>query len=244
MEAAGTNIVNIRAEIKRQSDEIAKKIGAPSGDFIKVQQDKTFKLPDGAVSPGPIRGVIVDFTSANMFYDRPYKEGEVVPPACFAIGEEPEALVPSNNSPDKQSDNGCKPCVNNVFGSKGRGKACTNTRILAIVQPDADPNSPLWLLKVSPTAIKAFDAYVQTIKAQFDGTPILVETDIYFASDEKFPSLRFGNPTENKNLAVHFARQKAAKERLLAEPDVSQYAPPPPPPAAPVRQAAKPAGKK
>ena len=91
--------------------------------------------------------------------------------------------------------------------------------------PNDEEESPLLLLKVSPTGLKAFDAYVATIKTQFNTTPIGVETDIYFDPNVDHQSLRFGNPSPNKNLAVHFNRKSAARDRLLTPPDVSQYEP-------------------
>lgn len=221
----GKSLVDIRAELKKQAEAIKSKIAAPAGDFIKVQQDKQFKLPDGTTNGGPLHVVILDFVSANYFYDRPYKEGEIVPPACYSINESPLLLKPSDKSPVKQAE-ACNVCPNDQFGSNGKGKACTNTRLLAVTVPSDDANAPIYLLKVSPTGIKAFDAYVKTIESQFDGPPIVVETEIYFDKASKWPSLRFGNPKPNANLEVHFNLQKAAKERLLTEPDVSQYQPP------------------
>lgn len=221
----GKALVDIKEEMRKQVEAIKGRISAPSGDFIKVQQDKKFKMPDGATNPGPLSVVILDFVSANYFYDRPYKEGEVVPPACYALNEQPELMKPSEKSPLKQADT-CKQCPNDQFGSNGRGKACTNTRLLAVTTPDDDASSPIYLLKVSPTGIKAFDAYVKTVEAQYELPPIGVVTEIYFDPNSKWASLRFGNPTLNKNLEVHFNRQKGAKERLLTEPDTSQYSAP------------------
>lgn len=222
--AKGKSLVDIRAELKRQSEDIASRIGKPGGDFIKVQTDKTFKLPDGTVDRGPMSVVIIDFVGGNFFFDRPYKEGEMVPPACFALGTEVEALVPHPSSPVKQSDN-CKSCGNNVFGTNGAGKACSNTRVLVVTAP-GDGDTPLYSLKVSPTGVRAFDAYVKSIKASYDSLPIAVVTDIYFDESLKYPSLRFGNPRENPDLVRHFDLIKVARERLLTAPDVSQYQPP------------------
>jgi len=228
-EAKGRSLIDIKAEMKKQADAIASRIGKPGGDFIKIQQDKKFKLPDGTVSDGPLSVVILDFVSVNTFYDRPYKEGEQTPPACFAINEEPDRLAPHPTSPDLQVEKGkvCKECANDVFGSAGNGKACTNTRVLAVVEPGVK-DAPVLNLKVSPTAIRAFDAYVKTIKEQFDGPPMVVVTDIYFDPGFKYPTLRFGSPRPNEQLAEHFERQKSAKERLLTPIDVSKYEAPAP----------------
>lgn len=232
--AAGTAVVpaksnlpvSVAEQLKAETEALASRIQAPGGDKIKLTKKKTFKLPDGTEHPGPLSVVIVDFVSANRFFDRPYKEGEVTPPACFAIGLEPQNLVPSAKSPDKQNDN-CAKCPNNEFGSKGNGKACSNHRVLAVVAGEGDlandPEAPMWTLEVSPTGLKAFDAYVATVRTQYGVPPIGVITDIFFDPSSEYQSLRFGNPQPNPNLEGHFARRAAARERLMAEPDVSKY---------------------
>lgn len=217
---------NLKALLDAEAKELAKRIQAPGGDLIKVTKDKHFKLPDGTKHAGPLSVVILDFVSTNLFFDRPYKEGEITPPACFAIGLEPTSLVPSSNSPDKQADS-CRECPNNEFGSKGNGKACGNHRLLAVVagtgEDAKDPNSQMYLLRLSPTAVKSFDGYVSSIRTQFGYSPIVVVTDIFFDPNVEYQSLRFGNPQPNANLQVHMARRAAARERLLQEPDVSGY---------------------
>lgn len=219
----------LREQLAAETQELAKRIQAPGGDLIKLTKDKHFKLPDGTKHPGPLNVVILDFLSVNKFFDRPYKEGEVTPPACFAIGLEPTSLVPSKNSPDKQAP-ACNKCPNNEFNSKGNGKACSNHRLLAVVAGvgnDAlDPEAPMYLLQVSPTGLKAFDSYVATIRGQFQAPPIAVVTDIYFDPSSEYQSLRFGNPQPNLNLEMHFSRRSRARERLLQEPDVSSYVAP------------------
>lgn len=224
--AAGTSVVNIQAELKKQAAGIKDRIAAPSGDFIRVMQDKKFKLPNGHEGPGPLNLVILDFICLNQFFDRPYKEGDKTPPACIAIGENPRNMTPDALSPDKQAAD-CQVCPNNEFGSKGAGKACANQRLLAVVEDNGDAQAPIYLLRVSPTGIKAFDGYVGSIQSQFESLPVSVVTEVYFDPNSKFPSLRFGNPVPNKNLAVHFDRMAEAAKRLRVVPDVSGYTPPP-----------------
>lgn len=219
----------LREQMALDAAELKKRIQAPGGDLIKLTKDKHFKLPDGTKQPGPLTVVILDFLSVNKFFDRPYKEGEITPPACFAIGTEPSSLIPSKNSPDKQNES-CNKCPNNEFGSKGNGKACANHRLMVVRAgtgtEGANPDSPKYLLQVSPTGIKAFDSYVSSIHTQFDTAPYAVVTDIYFDPESEYQSLRFGNPQPNVNLVLHMGERKAAHERLLQEPDVSGYTAP------------------
>ena len=222
--ATGTSVVNIEAELKKQAAGIKDRIQAPSGDMVRITQDKKFKLPSGQEGPGPLHLVILDFICLNQFFDRPYKEGDMTPPACIAISDNPRNMQPDAVSPDKQAED-CSSCPNNEFGSKGAGKACSNQRLLAVVEDNDDPKSPIYLLRVSPTGIKAFDGYVSTIQSQFDSMPVSVVTEVYFDPNSKYPSLRFGNPVPNKNLAVHFDRMAEAGKRLRVVPDVSKYVP-------------------
>ena len=217
---------NIAAEMEAAVKGQAAKTQAPTGDKVKLTKKKTFKLPDGTETEGPISAVILDFVATNTFHDRPYKDGEASAPACFAIGEDIAALVPSKSSPDVQSK-ACTGCPNNEFKSKGDGKACKNGRRMVIVpgvgDAAADPNATMWILDVSPTGLKAFDAYVKTVESQFNKPLCGVVTEIFFDPSSEYQSLRFGNPALNENVAVHWPRRAAAKKRLMTEPDVSGY---------------------
>lgn len=218
---SGGAVVDIQAQLRKQAEELAGKVAPASGITIQVSQAKEFKFPDGTKSD-EFQCVILDFVSANFFYEGEYDKDNISPPACFALGSNPLQLVPSDNSPVKQSDE-CKGCPMNEFGSAGKGKACKNTRVLAVLPPDATEDTPIWLLKVSPTAIKAYDSYVRSVASAFQMPPVSVVTTVSFDEGSDYPSLRFGDPQPNENLAVHFGRQEEARKLLETEPDVSQY---------------------
>lgn len=220
----GTAVVNYEAQQRKDLEALSERTAPGGGDKIRITRDKKFKLPDGTTNPGPLSIVVLDFVSGNYFYDKPYKEGEIAPPACFAIGLNPKKLEPSTNSPEKQSDT-CGECPNNQFGSKGKGKACANKRKLAVMEPSDDPNAPVYLLDVSATGTGAWDSYVNTLKASLKKMPYGVITDVFFDTNSDFQSLRFGNPQPLPAGVVGnvMSKRAAALDRLLAEPDVSQY---------------------
>ena len=89
-----TGVVDIAAEMKKLADNIKDKIGTPSGDLIRCTQDKKFAPPGGAETEGPLVGVILDFVSANHFFDRPYAKGQESAPGCFAVSDSPREMVP------------------------------------------------------------------------------------------------------------------------------------------------------
>ncbi len=233
---ASTAVASIQERLKAEVAGIQERIGAPGGDVISITQDKHFKLPDGTKHPGPMNVVIVDFVAGNFFYEGAYDPNNITPPACFSLGTNPSQMVPSNNSPVRQSDS-CATCPMNQWGSDGKGKACKNSRLLALLPVDADNETPVMVLKVSPTAIKAFDSYVATVARSFQLPPLGVVTEISFDDAVTYASLRFKNPTPNENIELAFNRRDEARKRLMTEPDVSSFENAPPPPKKPAARA-------
>jgi hypothetical protein len=221
--AAG-NIVSITEALKAQAEGMGSRVAPPTGNGIRITQDKHFMLPDGTKTQGPLQLVVVDFVTRHMFYEGSYDPKNVVPPGCFAIGSNPKDMTPSDNSPNKQSTD-CQGCPMNQFGSDGDGKACKNTRLLAVLPPDADENTPIWTLGVSPTALKNFDGFVQATVRAFGLPPIGVIVNVGFDDAVTYAKLTFSEPVPNPQLNEMFARQGEAKELLMVEPDVSGYVP-------------------
>ena len=231
------NIVSIQDQLRAQAAAVSEKTAPASGSAIRITQDKQFILPDGTKTPGPLELVIVDFTSKNSFYEGSYDPKNITPPACFAIGTNPLKLVPSANAPLSQSTD-CTSCPNNQFGSAGAGKACKNSRVLAVLPPDATADTPLWTLTTSPTANKGFDAYVKSVANVFQMPPVGVVTTVSLDENQTYATLTFGNAQPNENVGEHFARQNEAKEMLATEPDVSGFVKAPP------ARGGKPAGRR
>lgn len=230
-------IVDLRAQLAAQAAAMNERTAPASGISIRIGQDKTFKLPDGSTTD-ELEVVIVDFVARNEFYEGKYDPKAIVPPVCAAVGANPLKLVPFASSPQLQSDD-CSTCPMNVFGSDGEGKACKNARLLAVLPADADADTPIWLLKVSPTALKGFDGYVQGVARTFQMPPVGVVTKISFDPTRTYASLKFSDAVPNENLPVHFARQEEARELLGREPDFSRAEAP-----APARAPARPAAKR
>lgn len=218
-------VVDVKAmqeALRQQAADMNSRVAPASGIGIQVGQDKKFKFPDGTKGE-EFTAVILDFVNTNNFYEGAFDKDNIQPPACFAIGVETNnKLVPSDNSPNKQAP-ACAECPMNEFGSAGKGKACKNGAKLAVLPPDADENTPIWTINVSPTALKAWGSYVRSVSASMQMPPIAVVTTFSFDDAVDYPSLRFGDPVPNENLAVHYARREEATKILIAEPDVSSY---------------------
>lgn len=227
---------DVRAMLEAMVAQNAKKTAPAGGNAIRVTQDKHMILPDGSKTT-EMQVVVIEFTSRNEFYEGAFDKNNIRPPACFAIGDVPTELVPSPNSPTKQAES-CSVCPMNVFGSAGTGKACKNTRMLAVLPPDADESTPIWTIKVSPTAIKGFDGYVKNVQRMFGVPPVGVVTTVTFDENADYAQLKFSDPTPNENAGIHLARLTEAREILATEPDVSAFDAPA---ATPTRKGAAPA---
>jgi hypothetical protein len=199
---------DIQKSLQAEVASIQSRIGAPAGNRIKVTQKKTFRMPSGEESPGPIKAVILDFISGNYFYPGVYDPDDITPPDCFALGVEVATMVPHDTAPAKQSD-ACATCPQN--------------QLLALLAPDAQEDSPIMTLKVSPTGLRAYDGYVASIARSFQTPPVGVITTISFDPTPDYPSLRFGEPEPcpPELLAIAMARRDEAKQILLTPPDTT-----------------------
>lgn len=216
---------DVRAMLAQQVAGDIERLGNIGGkDSIRVTQDKKFEFPDGT-TVDEFDAVIVDFVYRNEYYIGAFNRKAVTPPACFAISPTAAGMGPSENSPVKQSEGGCATCQQNQFGSspQGDGKACKNTVYLAIMPADAGPDTPVWVMKTSPTAVKHFNAYVTKIARTAQVPVTAVVTKIYFDPSSTYASVRFDVAGANSNFAETSSRSGEARHRLMQEPDVSTF---------------------
>lgn len=213
--------VNYAEQLKNEVSNIQSRISAPTGDRIRMKSNSHFELPDQTEAE-TLEGIIVDFVSSNMLFEGAFDRNNPQPPGCFAVGPEPTMLIPTNNSPNKQSES-CASCPNNQFGSAGKGKACKNTRLVAF-QPLGEED--IFILSVPPTSIKSFDGYVGTLAAKHRLPPVGVLTRVSLDKSVDFSAPRFEvvRPLEEAELPKAMEARIQARERLVAEPDFSQYA--------------------
>lgn len=224
-------VLDVQAELRKELDTLKERVDPPSGYMIGTK-GKVFTLPDGSSSDGPLICVILDWVSANSWFKGIYNPKDIQPPGCFAIARNVAEMAPSDNAPDNQSgigekaDGTCKHCLMNQWGSDpqgGKGKACKNTRRLLVVPADAEEGTPPWVLSVSPTGLKHFDKYVNTL-ADVGTHPLEVVTEISFEESEAFPTLRFKVANKHNEANLMWALKTNGQEVLLQEPQVEKAA--------------------
>lgn len=207
--------------LNQQAASLRDRIGKPAGNVIRTK-GKQFTAPDGTVHPGPMRVIVLDFVSFNSFFPGQYNPNNPVKPSCYAVGELAN-LSPSANCPERKSED-CASCPMNQWGSSltgGKGKACKNQYKLAIIPADLDTPDPskIYTMNVSPTGMKAFDAFVRAAAKNFDALPLRVAVDVGFDPNQAYPSLTFSNIGMHENLGVALELMEQAREMLLREPE-------------------------
>jgi hypothetical protein len=118
------------------------------------------------------------------------KDAEPAAPDCYSldgVGPDPAATSPQHDL--------CASCPRNAWGSKVTDsgqqlKECSDKKRLAVVASD-DPSGPVYLLEVTPAALKGLNQYQKELSTR-GIPPEIVRTKISFDTNASFPKLQFG----------------------------------------------------
>lgn len=211
MTTTSTAIVDIRAQLRAQLEAQRERVEAPSGTRISTK-GKVFTLPDGTVSNGPLSLVILDWRITHAYYTGIYDPAKPRSPDCWALSNT-VACAPDPLKVKAPKHSECTSCPFNEYGTAatGRGKACKETRRLAVVPPDAKPGDMPFLLEVSPTGIKSFESLVYALAGR-GLTPLEFITEVAFKSDATYPTLVFSPaaPLDDERVANLYEIQQRA----------------------------------
>lgn len=209
-------------QIAEDLKALQSQVGGPTIQNIKMS-GKGFTTPDGEMHD-TIRGVIVDFTSANTHYPGAYDPDKPAPPNCFAINKIIDQMAPHSLAPEPQAES-CAECPLNKFESGvGKSKACKNTRKIALIQENATEESQIWILTIPPKSLRYFDTYVSTtLSGQHGVTPICAVTEITMDPKESFaaPRFAFDRLLNEQELVSYYQRRQEAGTLLETPPRVN-----------------------
>lgn len=163
-------------------------------------------------------------------------DSEPSAPDCYSL----DGVRPHPESTNPQNDL-CANCPQNAWGSKvtpmGQEiKACADKKRLAVVAAD-DPQGSVYLLEVTPAALKGLNTYHKELSMRGIAAEI-VRTRLSFDTNASFPKLQFGFGgflDEDTLMAVDelFGSDKVKDITGEAQPQAAAPAPAP----APVRKA-------
>lgn len=194
-------------------EELAKMAAIAGAMEESTQTGQFFGLKGGILSfnDQPIPGnqmaaIILDSVLENVFFDGPYDPDTPQSPVCFAFGRDEKELAPHANVDTeegfKRQCESCHGCEKNQFGSAdtGRGKACRNTRRLAIISGgtlnpktdeftatdlDAINTATIGFMKLPVMSVKGYAAYVKNLAAATRKPPLAMFTKVSVVPDPK-----------------------------------------------------------
>lgn len=183
-------------------DEMFAEEAAKYAKNEKPTQGKFISIRGGVMSyeqeafPGNcIYCVILHSVHTNILYDGPFDPENPTSPICYAIAEEEEGICPHPDVEHPQNA-ACKGCRKNEWGTadKGKGKACGNTRRLAVIMagdfnPKTEEFTPyrevedfedaeIAFLKVPVTSVKEYGSFVHSVNATLKRPPWGIVTKI------------------------------------------------------------------
>jgi hypothetical protein len=199
-----------------------------TGDVISIKGGK-FSIA-GKVIGQEMDCIILGYSFQNTWYDKPYSEGEVNVPACFAIGYDEDTLEPHATSPIKQHDQ-CDGCDLNEYGSgTGNGKACTNRRCIALVHESQAGEPEIKILRIPPTSLTNWKHFVNDAEAHdLELVQCAVTVSFDPESTAVSPPLLFDFKSEitNEKLLQSLVQVMPQAQRMIEQPfDVSKYVKP------------------
>lgn len=221
-------LTTLDQELNQELANLRNQVGQSSGNKLTVKPSGAFELPDGTNLGDEIRVVVVDFATHHDFYEGMYNPQNPAPPICYARGKDLSQLAPEADSPDIQNDK-CSTCPQNQFGSgqNGKSKACKNSRALAVLIVDDEgshnePDAPMYLLKLPPTAIKSFDGMMNQV-ARTIGHPVKATVAITAENVGTYAQITFVDPEPNRDYAIHANRRGEAADMLYRKPDFAAF---------------------
>lgn len=162
---------------------------------ISIKASRFRIVENGEETVLPVTHLDVVVVGANprlskTYYDKPWDPDDVGAPKCKSLS----GIAPDDDSEEKQNDL-CATCPHNAWGSKTgpqgqKLKACTDLKRIAVVSPD-DLEGPIYLLQVTPSAIKGLNAYQKGLSSR-GIAPEVVKTRLTFDVEASFPKLVFG----------------------------------------------------
>lgn len=145
----------------------------------------------GTPVPGnKLRCVVLEAILENTYYEGEYDQDNPSSPVCFAFGRVEEEMAPHDKAPKPQHE-GCASCEWNKFGTaeKGRGKACKNSRRMAIMHADSLDgdlkDAQVAFLKIPPTSLPSWAQYVKQLNTQLGRPPYAVITELSVVGDPR-----------------------------------------------------------
>jgi len=163
-----------------------------SGTFITVRGG-VLQFNKQPIAGNKLDVIVADAVLENVYYEDDFDPDAPASPVCYAFGRTEEEMAPHPKA-EKPQHPTCAGCPMNEFGTaaKGKGKACKNTRRLAVLPAGAADltadkvlSNEVAYLKLPVTSVKNWSTYVNKVSAMHRRPPFGVVTEISVTPDPK-----------------------------------------------------------
>lgn len=194
-------LVTIQKELATQATEASHmEEGTAAGTFFSTSAGQ-LKFEGSPVTGNQMSVVIIGSILENIFYEGKYDPDEAAGPVCYAFGRDEKSLAPYK-AVEKPVAKQCEGCPNNEWGSSdtGRGKACRNSRRLALLpagafsrdgkfEPELNPahyeGVQAAFLKLPVTSVKGYASKVRQLEQTLKLPPHAVFMKVSVVPDAK-----------------------------------------------------------
>ena len=186
---AVANYVDRMAALAKEATKTEESVS--SGSFISFRGGR-LSYQGNQIKGDELDVVVLDHVLENCYYPGIYDSDNPAPPTCYAFGRDEDEMSPHPNVKEPQASK-CSECEWNKFGSAhtGKGKACKNTRRLAVIPADSatDPErvmaAEVAFVKVPVTSVKGWASYVRGLSAMDNIPPLGAITTLGVVPDPK-----------------------------------------------------------
>jgi hypothetical protein len=201
----GKAIATWDEELAKAAEQAAEmEANAGGGQFFSTRGG-ILSWQDAPLPNNEMAVVVLDTIFENVFYEGDYDPEVPQGPTCFAFGRDEKELAPHSAVIElgwAQSLDGCHTCENNEWGSanKGKGKACRNTRRLAMIpagnfdrdgklelfeDEDHYASTAIGFMKLPVTSVKGYASFVKQVAGALKRPPFGIVTRVSVVPDPK-----------------------------------------------------------
>jgi hypothetical protein len=167
----------------------------------------------------------------KRFYAKKYdpNSSEAAAPDCYSLDGDKPAANCSN-----PQNTACAGCKWNQFGTgtdqnghPGKGKACADRKVLAVLYPNPDTKTlDVYGLSLPPASLKAFAGYVKTLTTNQIPLPAAFTT-IGFDEKSSYPvmSFNYGGTMDEKALGQVIPMIESAEVKAIIDADLPVVSP-------------------
>lgn len=179
---------------------------------------------NGAAAPGnKVDIVVLGAAFENQYFPHRYDPNKILSPDCYAVSHHEDDLAPIAEDCTAPFHTDCATCPNNAWESDpngGKGKACKNTRRLAMVLASniGDPSADIMYARLPVTSVANWSKYVTQIGNVVKRPPFGVITELSVVPDVKSQfkvCFQFKGLIDDQGLEMIVPLQEQASKDIL-----------------------------